>query len=422
MTTTPKNGGAAPAPPPGFDFDDDPVIVGIPITSPKASAMKGLAAPPGFFDDEVLAKAEAKEKAPPPPLPPRKVVQIEGMANAQQREDLKAFLKWKEPTLPEDRADMLLNMYLLEDVADGIRAKYGMLPPGWRNLVKNDLIGRDLPKGLNRDFNVEVGKDKKVATEGIAISDRKIDEILDTEARFVAVITELQNKYLDELYRIYGRTGTKADREVIKALGITQEECNQIFDQLPAIVRFSQALLSKLEIVSLVRKQPITGEGRAIHIGRAFVAMAPKLHVYAPAITSYNSSLAILNEAIARLKPHKDYKNFVEIWNEMVQTNEVLRQQQLQAVLIQPMQRVPRYKMLLEQLLKDCDNPEAVPVVQEALGLFSSAAKNINEAMRKHEKLAGFFGAGAELKAISSSGSTKDGEVKIKQEYHSKLL
>lgn len=74
--------------------------------------------------------------------------------------------------------------------------------------------------------------------------------------------------------------------------------------------------------------------------------------------------------------------------------------------------------MLLEQLVKDCDSPQSVSVVENALDLFGSAAKNINEAMRSHEKLVGFFGAGAELKPLSSTGgTTKDGEVKIVNTY-----
>jgi hypothetical protein len=47
----------------------------------------------------------------------------------------------------------------------------------------------------------------------------------------------------------------------------------------------------------------------------------------------------------------------------------------------------------------------------------------MNEALRKHEKLVGFFGAGSELKPISSSGgTTKDGDVKIVNTYVNKII
>ena len=361
------------------------------FSSPRVGPPPGLQPPPGFD-----------------PIRPE-------MATPAQRAELKKFLAWKDPQSSEDKADKLLAMYKLEDVAEAIRDKYGMLPQGWRSLVKSDQISRDLPKGLMRDFEA------KISMKPESISDKKINEILDSEDRFVSTITELQTKYLDRLYEIFG----SGQKDAIKALGITQEETNTIFEQLPAIVRFSQQLLQKLEIISLVRTQPITGEGRAIHVGNAFLEMAPKLHVYAPAITSYQQTLTILNECIARLKPTKEPKNlnFIQLWERITSSNDVLRGQQLQAVLITPMQRIPRYKMLLEQLVKDCDHPESIPVVQEALDLFSSAAKNMNEALRKHEKLLEFFGAGSELKPISSSGgTTKDGEVKVINTYVNKII
>ena len=357
---------------------------------------------------------------PPPGLAPPPGLGIKpGMATAAQREELKKFLQWKDPQGAEDKADKLLNMYKVEDVAEAIREKYGMLPQGWRSLVKSDQIAKDLPRGLSRDrmdsdlrnFNKELE----------SISDKKINEILDSEARFVATITELQTKYLDRLYEIFG-SGPK-NKDAIKALVITQDETNQIFEQLPGIVRFSQQLLQKLELISLVRKQPMTGEGRAIHIGRAFLEMAPKLHVYAPAITSYQQSLTVLNEAMNRRKPSNKQTDFIQLWEKVTASNDILRGQQLQAVLITPMQRIPRYKMLLEQLVKDCDHPDSVAVVQEALDLFSSAAKNMNEALRKHEKLLEFFGAGSELKPISSSGgATADGEIKVVNTYVNKII
>jgi len=333
-------------------------------------------------------------------------------------------------------------------VAEAIRDKFGMLPQGWRQYVKSDQIAKEMPKGLNRSMSDLHHQELAAKNDTRSTSDKRIDEILDSEERFVSVMQETLRKYVDPLYEIFGKSDTKQGREHARALGLTQEECTTIFDQLPSIVRFSQGLLAKLEFVSLVRKQPMTGEGRAIHVGRAFVEMAPKLHVYAPAITTvrrgadcrascgggtdaraaaastqYQNSLSVLNAAMEKLKDKRADSSFTRIWEDLVATNEVLRGQQLQAVLVTPMQRVPRYKLLLEQLLKEggLDNENARPVVQEALGLFASAATNINEAMRKHEKLSDFFGS-SDLKPLASSGATKDGKVHIKQNYTNKLL
>jgi len=395
--------------------------------------------PPGLTGDGDAGSSRNGTVKPPPP--PGFVSPVEAV-HAQAHEELKKFMAWKNPSFPEEHVNLVLKMYKIEDLADAIREKYGIVPQGWRALLESDIIQRQLPKGLSRGSSLRCvvhGKkqgfliyhltrrrplehkkhlhrpgelEAKLKAEPISISDYKINEILDSELRFVSQITELQDKYLDRLYQIWD--GSKANKDASKALGFTQEEANQIFEQLGSIVRFSQNLLSRLELISLVRKQPITGEGRAIHVGRAFIAMAPKLHVYAPAILSYQGSLSILNDAVSRLpkKSGGQYMNFMECWERVTASNDILRGQQLQAVLITPMQRVPRYKLLLEQLLKDCDHPDAVPVIKEALDLFSSAATNINEALRKHEKLLAFFGDG-DLKPLSSSGSVVDGVVKI---------
>jgi len=343
-----------------------------------------------------------------------------GEPHSERYEDLKKFMQWKNPAFPEEHIELILKMFSTQDLADALRDKYGIVPKGWRELLESDVIKRQLPKGLSRSGSLKPGElePMNLKPEPLSMSDLKINEILDSEWRFVNQISELTEKYLDRLYQIWD--GSKANKDASKALGLTQDEANQIFEPLGSIMRFSQNLLSRLEIISLVRKQPITGEGRAIHVGRAFIAMAPKLHVYAPAVASYQTSLTILNDAVNRLpKKAGQYLNFIEWWEKVTAGNDVLRGQQLQAVLITPMQRIPRYKMLLEQLLKDCDHPESVPVIKEALDLFSSAAANINEAQRKHEKLAAVFGA--DLKPVSSTGSVKDGEVKITNTYQAKV-
>jgi hypothetical protein len=131
--------------------------------------------------------------------------------------------------------------------------------------------------------------------------------------------------------------------------------------------------------------------------------MAPKIHVYAPVIALYQSSIRVLAEAEKRLKPPgagSQFKNFVQEWNEVADASPLLKGQQMQAVLITPMQRVPRYKMLLEQLAKDCDHPGAVPVLQKALDLFAQGAVQINESVRTFEKMEAFLGAESAQEAL----------------------
>lgn len=346
--------------------------------------MEGLT-PPLSFDQSHHEQESSSEQHPP---------EKKAMCSPEQQQEFAQFMSRVDPSLKLDTAKVA-SMFSFQDVCDGLQKKYNALPPGWTASPPSSAPTKQ------------------------KISDYKINEILDTERRFVQTILELQNSYLDRLYEIFG----SGQKDVIKHLGLTQDETNQIFEQLPQICRFSQTLLQKLEVINLCRVPPVTGEGRAIYVGRAFLEMAPKLHVYAPAITSYQQSLDILTSKTASKALTQKQGNFLQLWEKVTADNAVLRGQQLNAVLITPMQRIPRYKMLLEQLVKDCDHPDSVSVVQEALDMFSSAAKNINEALRSHQKLKGFFGAGTELKPMSSSGgTTKDGEVKVVNTYTNKLI
>lgn len=94
-----------------------------------------------------------------------------------------------------------------------------------------------------------------------------------------------------------------------------------------------------------------------------------------------------------------------------------MKGQALQGVLLMPMQRIPRYEMLLKELLKKCEDEEAKPLIEKAHEAFSSAAKEINEAVRTHEKVSKFFGAGAELKPIRATIATTEAGTKIRNEY-----
>ena len=60
----------------------------------------------------------------------------------------------------------------------------------------------------------------------------------------------------------------------------------------------------------------------------------------------------------------------------------------LQAFLVTPVQRIPRYKLLLEDMLKNTptDHPDYMNI-SNALKLMSQIAKSINETIRNHEMM-----------------------------------
>ncbi|KAH9255619.1 hypothetical protein BASA81_006449 [Batrachochytrium salamandrivorans] len=334
------------SPPPGFDDDDKEVVV-VPTRLPP-----GLIPPPPGL----------------PPPAPREVA------------ELREFLQWKDAKLAE-KTELLLEKFSIHDVAEAIRDRFGMLPQGWRER------GFTQSNQIRQRVASQTGSELKLVSK----TDRKINEILDTERHFLQCLTEVQQKYLDRLYEIFGSENVDA----IKNLGLTQEEANQIFEQLPQICRFSQSLLERLEIVDLIRTPPETGEDAT-----------DKLHSMPPSSTKKQRAM-----------------DFLKLWERCMQNNELLHHQQLIDVLITPMQRIPRYKLLLENLTKDHD-PISCPELFQALELYTSAAKNMNDAMKSHEKLRGFFGSDEGLKPLTSTGSSnhEQGQVKIINQYTHRFL
>lgn len=79
--------------------------------------------------------------------------------------------------------------------------------------------------------------------------------------------------------------------------------------------------------------------------------------------------------------------------------------------------------MLLENLAKEQD-AASCPELAQALELYASAAKNMNDAIKSHEKLRGFFGSDEGLKPLSSTGGSnqEQGQVKIINQYTHRFL
>lgn len=76
-------------------------------------------------------------------------------------------------------------------------------------------------------------------------------------------------------------------------------------------------------------------------VGPIFVRMAPFMRLY----NTYGNSY---NEAVGLLTKSKDKQDFVEF----LQSCRAQQPLDLEALLIQPVQRIPRYRLLLEDLLK----------------------------------------------------------------------
>ncbi len=144
-----------------------------------------------------------------------------------------------------------------------------------------------------------------------------------------------------------------------------QSDFVSIFGDLPSIIQVNRELLSALE----------TSKDR---IGRVFLELAPYLKFYSTYAQEFQNSSRLVERWSER---HRGFRTFL--------TDQETRpevQLKLNALLITPVQRVPRYKLLIEDVIKN--TPDSHPDkanLQEALGQIESVAWHINEQLREHE-------------------------------------
>ncbi|KAF9988138.1 hypothetical protein BGZ65_011851 [Modicella reniformis] len=114
-------------------------------------------------------------------------------------------------------------------------------------------------------------------------------------------------------------------------------------------------------------------------VGDIFVEIAPFLKMYSNYVKTYSSALTHINDCMNR------NERFTEFLKATVKRQEC-KSLDFQAYLILPVQRIPRYKMLLESLLRH--TPENHPdhrKLQTAFASMEQTATSVNETIRQHE-------------------------------------
>ena len=390
-----------------------------------------------------LASKKAAVKPPPGLMTPgmspaEQKAEMMAARDQKRRQQLKAYYQWKDPEVANHVAT-LFDSHDFPLIAEAILAKYGGLPPGWKtdllDLKASGTPGLEWFKegdiGLQKTKN-QAGRPisivrgfkmtkKKSGTEPTKI-DKIVNEIIETEVNYHASLGEMLEHYVKVIRAI--SAGEKGKQAEI-ALGLTQAQVEQIFGtRLEEIVSLSHRFLGALEVVSLIRSPPKAEIGRAGLVAQAFSMIAPSLHVYSPYVSAHKSSFGTLDKAMkedkrnkssqksiigsAMLRKKEDAMTFIKLWSVVSNSSDRLRGQSLQSLLMMPIQRIPRYKLLLGELIKgtDASHPSMV-VLKDALETVAAAAKDINEALRQHEKLGKFFGADD---LIAPSFSSNSGE------------
>jgi len=205
---------------------------------------------------------------------------------------------------------------------------------------------------------------------------RILVEILDTERFYVDALGVVADVYMKPLQREAARS-----KPILKT-----QYTSVIFAYLDVILGHNTRLLLGLE------KRITTCMTEAMFqracIGDLFDAMKGQFaSTYTKYVINHPEAIATLNE---RTRKNKGFASFLK----KCKTRPDLKNQTLESYLIMPVQRLPRYILLLGELLKHTppDHPDYAPL-EDALSTLREAASSLNEGKRDSEMFQGVLRA-----------------------------
>eukprot|EP00026_Physarum_polycephalum_P001533 Phypoly_transcript_01535.p1 GENE.Phypoly_transcript_01535~~Phypoly_transcript_01535.p1 ORF type:complete len:1058 (+),score=191.57 Phypoly_transcript_01535:98-3271(+) len=197
-----------------------------------------------------------------------------------------------------------------------------------------------------------------------------IHDILQIERNYVNVLNLLIKKYLNPL-----QSSAKSQRPIIPT-----DKIKTIFSIVEVIFNYHQLLLDTLE--SRFKRWIADNMALPLLIGDIFIRMTDYMSCYSSYINNYNASLQTINEC---RKTNPGFLQFLK----RVESDPEVRNQEIESFIITPVQQLPRYVMLLNDLLRN------TPIEHPDHGSLSSAVEKfrrltsfVNEQKREAEDAA----------------------------------
>jgi len=189
-----------------------------------------------------------------------------------------------------------------------------------------------------------------------------VNEIRDTEENYVDGLSHVLTVYRAPLL--------DAQRRGKKSAILTLDQINSIFSNLESIRDYNAVFLDLL-------KTRLTQWGPDTLIGDLFVVISKLFMLYSEYVNNYSHAIDVLG------KLRNQIPAFSAFMNEADKENVNLK---LVSVLIFPIQRIPRYILLIQDLLKhtSIDHPD-YHNLEEALESMNKTGKLINESKREAE-------------------------------------
>lgn len=187
-------------------------------------------------------------------------------------------------------------------------------------------------------------------------------EFLETEVNYVTDMKVLLNVYAKAF-----KENSKSEKPIISA-----QDATLIFSDVEVIIGFNDAFLKKLsdEMQHYDRFKT--------NIADIVLEMAPFFKTYTRYCNNYDRTMQL----VSKNKLNPDFKTFLANLDKDEKTNKL----GLQSYLIKPIQRIPRYRLLLQDLLKHTHKEhKGYKKIEDSIEKIKEVADHLNEAVRAFE-------------------------------------
>ncbi len=205
---------------------------------------------------------------------------------------------------------------------------------------------------------VEEAKKRKRAEQ----RQRVIAEILSTEQSYVDKLRLLSKFYVKPL-KLFSGTNPESV--------LQNDQWYHLFCNLDSIVAVNEDLLARL-----------AARAPEASLGDIFVAVAPHLNHYSVYVNNYNNAQIVLDMCRSGKLPR-----LAQVLADIA-LSKPLEGLDLASFLIMPIQRIPRYELLLREVIKNTepDHPDR-PSLERAIAEINKLASKVNDKKAEHERI-----------------------------------
>lgn len=189
--------------------------------------------------------------------------------------------------------------------------------------------------------------------QNLSQTDRVLLEIVDSERMYVRDLRVIIEGYLKHISEQEGK--------------LSKQSLKDLFNNIEDIYKFNSSFLEELELCGL---DPVA-------IARCFVKNSFGFAVYTQYCTNYPRTVSILTELMRNTETAEIFKE---------RQNALHHVLPLGSYLLKPVQRILKYHLLLENIVKHSDKDnEGYPDIKNALSVMTGIAFHINDMKKKHE-------------------------------------